>query len=109
MTARKRLTRDQLLARRIEQEELTLPGGGVVLVRGVTRQEFHDISQVKNDRAREYATVAAGLVDPDMTVADVAEWASNGATGDIQEVVIAIGRLSRMIPEAAKDATKSVS
>lgn len=104
----KRLTTAQLLARRIEEEDLTLPGGGVVLVRGVTRQEFHDISQVRDDRRREYLTVSRGLVEPSMTPEQVAQWAEQGATGDIQEVVITIGRLSRMIPEAAKDATKSV-
>lgn len=84
--------------------------GGHVVVRGLTRAEAHDV-QVNaggDEQEREIRICAAGMVKPELTVEQVRAWAASGPAGEMQDVSVRIAELSRLMPETAKEATKSV-
>jgi hypothetical protein len=102
------LTREEILARKTGQEVITLPGGGQVKVRGLTRDEALAVRDRDTVGAKDNFVIATGLVDPALTEDDVAAWAATGDVGDMTTISEAISRLSGMMPGQAKDATKSV-
>ena len=105
----------------VTKDQLTAPGrfelgtdlvdvdGGQVRVRGLTRRESYEINRISGNEERELHIVAAGLVEPAMTVEEVTAWAEQGLAGELQDVSVRIAQLSRLVPESAKAATKSVS
>lgn len=101
------VAKEQLMTRRLGSELVDVDDdGGQVRVRGLTRSEFFELQKIEDAEKREYALIAKGLVEPEMSASEVAQWAADNASGYVQEVSVAIGRLSRMLPEAAKEATK---
>ena len=103
-----RLTREQILARRLGFEDVDLGDGDTVQVRGLNRDEAHHLQSLETVRDRDVYLIATGMVDPEMTEEDVAAWFAQDATGPINDVGAAITRLSGMAPGQGKDATKSV-
>jgi hypothetical protein len=89
-------------------------GEGTVTVRGLSRGEItrakaaakgsreHQIDAVENH------FIAAGLVEPEMTVAEVAEWLENAPAGDAVVVMAAIQELSGMAEGAQKSGDAGV-
>ena len=96
------LTRDQILARKAGGTEVVeLPGGGEVKIRALTRNEVIEASELDpTGRANYY--VATALVEPKLSVDDVAAWAETGAAGDLMAITDAVGRLSHMVEGAGK-------
>lgn len=99
------LDREQLKSRKAgETEDVTLAGGGTVRVRGLNR------AQVKQARAdaegdddvTENHLIAAAMVAPEMTPADVAEWLDEAPAGDAVAVMEVVSRLSNMGEGAQK-------
>lgn len=94
-------------------EEVDL-GDGTVTVRGLSRGEVTAAkAAAKGSResqidAVENHFIAAALVDPEMTVEEVAEWLENAPAGDAVVVMEAIQALSGMSEGAQKSGVAGV-
>jgi hypothetical protein len=85
-------------------------GEGSVIVRGLSRGEItraKAAASAKSGRERQFGEVenhfiATGLVEPEMTVEEVAEWLENAPAGDAVAVIAAIEELSGMSEGADK-------
>ncbi len=113
--------KETLLARRLRHTPVDLSeyGGGTVVVRGLSRHEvLHDLraepdgAEELTDKERqalfECRLVSLGMVDPELSMEDVAEWARNSVAGEIEEVTDTISRLSGLDQGAGKTAYKSI-
>lgn len=109
----------RLLANRLPEEEVEIPGVGSVTVRGLSHAEvllmqksINAVDPEKIDPARaliiQRKLVAAGLVKPKMTEGEVRRWQENGKFGELDPVSDAISRLSGLEELAVKAAHKSV-
>jgi hypothetical protein len=97
------LTREEILARATGGELVTLPSGGQVKVRGLSRDEAVGVQERDGTAARDNYVIATGMLDPVLSEEDVAHWGQiEGAAGDLVEVSRAIGRLSGMDEGAGK-------
>lgn len=98
-----------LLAKRIPTGEVSIPGVGMVIVRGLSRKEMLSAgggSEPTN--VTEQRVLAAGMVDPVMTVEDIAIWQECAPAMELQPVLAEINRLSGIGQESQKEAYKSV-
>lgn len=103
-----RLTKQDLIASVINQEEYELPdGSGSVLLRGLTRLEAMDVTKAAGDDPAllERHGMAAGLVDPAMTVDDVAKWQGAGLAAVVAGVAQRIAELSNLDDQGGKERT----
>jgi hypothetical protein len=103
-----RLTKQDLIASVINQEEFELPdGSGSVLIRGLTRLEAMDATKAGADDPAllERHGMAAGMVDPPMTVDDVAKWQGAGLAHVVQAVAERIAQLSNLDDRGGKGRT----
>lgn len=97
------LTREEILARATGGEVVTLPSGGQVKIRGLSRNEAIGVQEREGAAARDNYVVATGLVDPAMSEDDVAAWGElPGGAGDLVEISREISRLSGMSEGAGK-------
>jgi hypothetical protein len=101
------LTREQILNRKLGRETVELPGGGSVLVRGLTRKEAIAVQEQKTTEDRDNVMISCGMVQPTMSVDDVQAWADTDAAGTMNVVSEAIARLSGMLEDSGKEAYKS--
>lgn len=86
---------------------VTINGAGVIIVRGLTRGEVQAINdEYGDDPNHENALIAAAMVDPEMTVEEVACWLEDAPAGDSVEVMTAVAELSGISEGSAR---KSVS
>lgn len=99
-----------LLAPRIQQDQVDIAGLGTVTVRGLSRQQMLDAGKLADEgvAVMERAMLAAGMVDPELTVDEVAEWQRVSPANEIQPVVQRINELSGVSQTSVKDAWKSV-
>jgi hypothetical protein len=103
-----RLTKDQLVTRDLPTDEVELPSGrGSVLVRGLTRTEAITVTKEAGEDPEllERHGMAIGMVDPVMTLADVAEWQGNGLAADVQAAAFRISELSNLDVRGGKGPT----
>lgn len=103
------LTREQILARKLGQDVVTLSDGGTVKVRGLNRDEVLGMRNIEDTAGQDNYIIATGMIEPKMTPEDVAGWAKNDAAGDLVDVSNRIAQLSNMAPRSGKEATKSPS
>lgn len=102
-----KLTKAQLISGgRLKMETIQLPDGGAVTVRGLTRLEAAAIRDMTGDdsETRERRILTYGLVDPELTEAEVGQWMSNAAFDEITFVSMAIGRLSGLLEDSPREA-----
>lgn len=103
MTNTHRLSRADILARKIGKGVATLPDGSTVGIRGLTRDEVLTVQEQSDSIARrDTLIVAAGMTDPKLSVDDVAAWAAAANAGDITAVSDAIAELSGLGQGAGK-------
>ena len=102
------LTREQILARKTGAGKATLPDGEEVAVRALTRDEVIVVQEIKNLADQDNYIIAKGMIDPVMSVEDVAIWASTGSAGDLVAVSEEIQRLSGLDQEAAKSRISAI-
>lgn len=96
-------------------EYLTLPSGGVVMLRGLSRADTlaigiatRDLTGLDKVAAIERVILARGMVSPAMTEDEAATWLNRpGAKDDVEAASDRIQELSSMTREAAKSAFKS--
>lgn len=106
MTAR--LTREQILTRKIGGEVVTLPSGGTVKVRGLTRNQAQQVQDAPEGIDRDSMMIHLGLVDPELSAEDVVAWFDVAPAGDVLAIAREVSRLSGMLEGQGKQATKSV-
>ena len=104
------LTRAEILARKVygKTDTVTLEDGAQVIVRGMTRGEARELSRIDDPGDVENTALHYGLVEPALSIEDVAKWCANDGSGDVQTVVDAIQRLSGTAPGQPKEYTKSL-
>jgi hypothetical protein len=96
------LTREEILAKAVDHEVVKLPSGGEVEVRGLTRDEALEVQEAEGTHARDNTTISLGMVNPKLTVDEVAAWAKTAPAADSIEISRAIARLSGMTEGAGK-------
>lgn len=100
--------RARLLARRIGEDTVEVEGVGTLRVRGLNRDESIRVGACTDVAERDRIMLSLGVVDPALTVDDVAAWQAAAPGGEIEDVSRRIAELSKMVPAAAKESYKSV-
>lgn len=102
------LTRDQILARKLGQETVSLAdGSGEVVIRALTRNEALAVRDAEGTAGRDNLVLHYGVVEPALTMADVEAWVDQDAAGVLADLSERIGRLSGMTADSGKAAYKS--
>lgn len=97
------LSQDSLKAQDVE-----LPGVGIVKVRGLRTDELRQATNPDmDDDELSVHIVSAGLVEPEMTPEEVAQWKSLAPAGHFLGVYNKVAELSGLDVAAAKQAYKS--
>jgi hypothetical protein len=109
------LTREEILARKIGNTVgiVELADGATVKVRGITRAEAakireHDQAHPDDVLGQEAIGISAGMISPELTVAEALQWCQNEGSGNVGRVMAAIQQLSGEGPGQAKEYLKSV-
>lgn len=83
--------------------EVDLPGLGTVTVRGLSRWEMIKVFGLDGKRHRqEQLAISLGLVDPQLTEAEVAAWQKAAPSDEVELVAQKINELSGIGKGAAK-------
>lgn len=98
------LSRDEILARKggVKTEQFDIPGVGTVVIRGLTRNEALQVRDAETTADKDNTLISHGLVEPKMSVDDVAAWADNESAGVMAALSERIGELSGMTEGAGK-------
>jgi hypothetical protein len=112
------ITKEELLARRIgDTEDVPVPGVGTVTVRGLSRAEVMSVRKATDsadtlDGPRalviERKMLAAAMVDPVMTEAEVGAWQACSAAGEMDVVVNKVQEMSAMTEGADKSSVRGI-
>lgn len=102
-----RATADRLIRSRGRRTTVTLPDGDDVIIRGLTRAEIVGLNDCETLSEKEATILAAGLVDPPLTVEQARAWqAEEGSFEPIEAITEAISVASGMEGGAGKAAAK---
>lgn len=101
------MDKQALLTSRLPHDTVPIPGLGDVRVRGLSRDEALDVSQVAGTPEFEPTLLAAGMVDPELTVEEAQEWRRAAGSDEISAVCDRIAELSGLKGDSAKAAYKS--
>lgn len=98
------LTREQILARKLAgAEPFDLPdGSGQVMLRGLTRNEALAVKDGETTADKDDIVVSLGMVEPALSIEDVAAWAAADDAGTLAAISNRISELSRMQEGAGK-------
>lgn len=104
------MDKSKLLARRLNEESVEIPGVGTIRVRALTRAEVlaarkaTDTEKIDGPRALvlERKLLAAAMVDPKLTEAEVGQWQEAAPPSEIELVIEAVQRLSGLAEGAPK-------
>lgn len=98
--------KSKLLARRIAEDTVEIEGLGEVAVRGVSRFELlsagKGVNEEKVPDLIERRMIVAGMVDPQLTMAEAEEWQKGSGAGEIGKVLQKIRELSALTEGAPK-------
>lgn len=100
------MDKELLFKPNLSEEDVEIPGRGTVRVRTISRAEMHSINlKCKGNPAEvEWRSIAAGMVDPELSYDEVREWSKAASPGEIQLVMRAIIDLSGLKDGADKEA-----
>lgn len=100
------MDKSALLTERLPRGEVEIEGVGTVVVRGLSRYELLLAGKSANGDvlAAERRTLAMGMVDPEMTEADVEQWQKSSPAGEIMPVMQKINDLSGVTKQAQREA-----
>jgi len=97
-----------MLTRRCPEADGELAGLGTVRVRGLTRGEIKQLGQGASEgRDMEALALSWGVVDPQLTEAEAAQWLENAPFSEIERVTQRINELSGIAGRSDKEAYKS--
>lgn len=98
---------EHLFKPRLPEEELDLPGVGVIRIRGLNRDEVLAVGKLTDVGERDRHLIAIGMVDPRLSVQQVRQWGAAATGGELERVSRAIAGLSGMLEDSAKSSYKS--
>lgn len=100
------IDKTELLTPRLPEADVEIPGVGSVRIRSVTRAEVLRAQRVSggDPEHAERVLLAAALVDPVLSEAEVERWQASASPAEVGAVSDAIGRLSGLTDGAAKAA-----
>lgn len=97
-----------LFEQTLPEDDVDIPGVGTVRVRGLTRDEVMATRSVKDGPNREAAIerkmLAAAMVNPEMTEAEVGQWQKSSVAMQMEAVGQKVRDLSGLGDDAAKEA-----
>lgn len=97
------MDKELLLKRKAsDTRQVPIAGVGDVTVRGLTRGEVKAINSDFKDDDRENALISLALLDPVLTVDEVAAWLNEAPAGDSVAVMNAVAELSGMAEGSAR-------
>jgi hypothetical protein len=102
-----RLTRDQILARKVGHGEITIDGAGTVAIRALTMSEAVQVRALEGRADQTYLIISLGMTDPKLSFEDVEAWGTNDSAGTLNAISEGIAAVSGMTDGAGKDAYKS--
>lgn len=89
-------------------DEVDIAPGVKVVVRALSRGEVQDARAANaSNTTYENRLIAAALVDPEMTPAEVGEWLADAPAGDSVKVMTAIADLSGLSEGAPKSRVRA--
>lgn len=99
----------KLLAPRLPQDDVEVPGVGTVRVRGLSRRETIAMREAFEGgiETTEFYLLTHGLVDPVLTAEEVEQWREAATAREITPVTDRILELSGLAEGSAKAAIKS--
>lgn len=90
-----------LLAPRLPEDDVEIPGVGTVRVRALSRAEAMKVQRLPS-KERDAQTIALGMMDPPMSVDDVKAWAAASPAAEMEAVARRIAELSGILTEGAQ-------
>lgn len=97
------MDKEALLGRKAsDTRSVPIDGVGDVVVRGLTRGEVKAVNADYKGDDRENALISLALVDPVLTVDEVATWLDEAPAGDSVAVMNAVAELSGMAEGSAQ-------
>ena len=101
------MDKSKLFENRLPTAEYELEGFGTLKFRSLTRDEAIKIGEVDDIGDRERKMLAWAMVDPKLSYQDAQKWQNASPPNEIESVTEAIARVSGLLEESAKEATKS--
>lgn len=83
-----------LLRPHLAEQDVEIPGGGIVRVRALSRAEVFRFQGVTDAGLLDSGMLAAAMVDPVLTPEEVDQWRASAPNGEIDVVTDAILALS---------------
>lgn len=105
------MDKDLLLKPRLPEDDVEIPGLGTLRVRGLSRAEALRVEAAPSVSDKDRVILKYGIVldgPQQLTDADVKQLQDAWTAGDLDIVARRIAELSGMMPEAQKEAYKSV-
>jgi hypothetical protein len=107
------LTADDLTTSHLPEDDVPLPGLGLVRVRGLSRQEVLDMPDVVegdegSSRRQQSYILTRGMLIPSMTEDQVDGWMGAGISPEVNDVLKRLGELSGLTSTAVKDTTREL-
>lgn len=100
------MDKSKLLASRLPEKDIDIEGVGTLRVRGLTRGLAILVADTDGTAKRERLIIRHGLVDPVLTDNEIKEWMEAAPSGEVDQVVTEIARLSGMLPDSEKEAVQ---
>ncbi len=97
------MDKEKLFVDRIGLEDYEVPGLGTIKLRALNRFQALLIAECKSTEQREIKMLKWGLVDPELTDAEIKRWYAASPAGEIENISKAIARLSGLMEGAAKE------
>lgn len=101
------MDKELLFKPRLTEADVEIPGVGTVRVRALNRAEAMRVESTKGTEARERVILALGMVDPELTEAEVGRWQTAAPAGELQPVAVRIAELSGLLEAAPKEAMQT--
>ena len=101
------MDKDLLFKPRLTEADVELPGVGTLRVRALNRAEAMRVEGTKGTEARERVILSLGMVDPELTEAEVGRWQQAAPAGELQPVALRIAQLSGLLEDAPKEAVET--
>ncbi len=96
------MDKDKLIAPRLQELDVEVPGVGTVRVRGLNRLQSIHVGSAKDQAGMERRMLALGLIDPVITEDEAYQWQKNSPGGELEPVTNAIAELSGMTKDSRK-------
>lgn len=99
------MDKSTLLAARLPTDEVSIPGVGTITIRGLSRYELLLAGKGTEDAALiERRMLSYAMVDPVLTVDEVAAWQKASPAGELGPVTTKMRELSGLAEGAGKSA-----